>query len=123
MFFFFKQKTAYELRISDWSSDVCSSDLVPMPNTSCLFQIVRQHVSLEPLLRPGEEGCGRCSLQGATAAESLLHTGSGVRLVKIEHDPSANKEHSSNGCYYDKWARPEERRVGQEGVSTSQSSW
>src|SRR3546814_5225795 len=26
-FFFFKQKTAYELRISDWSSDVCSSDL------------------------------------------------------------------------------------------------
>src|SRR3546814_10073244 len=27
MLFFFKQKTAYELRISDWSSDVCSSDL------------------------------------------------------------------------------------------------
>src|SRR3546814_6093040 len=27
MFFFFKQKTAYEMRISDWSSDVCSSDL------------------------------------------------------------------------------------------------
>src|SRR3546814_15808461 len=29
MFFFFKQKTAYEMRISDWSSDVCSSDLAP----------------------------------------------------------------------------------------------
>src|SRR3546814_3658504 len=28
MFFFFKQKTAYEMRISDWSSDVCSSDLL-----------------------------------------------------------------------------------------------
>src|SRR3546814_14849962 len=28
VFFFFKQKTAYELRISDWSSDVCSSDLI-----------------------------------------------------------------------------------------------
>src|SRR3546814_4271582 len=27
MFFFFKQKTAYEMRISDWSSDVCSADL------------------------------------------------------------------------------------------------
>src|SRR3546814_1627472 len=27
-FFFFKQKTAYEMRISDWSSDVCSSDLL-----------------------------------------------------------------------------------------------
>src|SRR3546814_9667297 len=30
VFFFFKQKTAYELRISDWSSDVCSSDLAAM---------------------------------------------------------------------------------------------
>src|SRR3546814_5008260 len=30
-FFFFKQKTAYEMRISDWSSDVCSSDLDPGP--------------------------------------------------------------------------------------------
>src|SRR3546814_4479095 len=29
LFFFFKQKTAYEMRISDWSSDVCSSDLHP----------------------------------------------------------------------------------------------
>src|SRR3546814_9379817 len=29
--FFFKQKTAYELRISDWSSDVCSSDLIHAP--------------------------------------------------------------------------------------------
>src|SRR3546814_2404353 len=32
VFFFFKQKTAYEMRISDWSSDVCSSDLEPMRN-------------------------------------------------------------------------------------------
>src|SRR3546814_9989221 len=31
MFFFFKQKTAYEMRISDWSSDVCSSDLKGFP--------------------------------------------------------------------------------------------
>src|SRR3546814_9227859 len=30
-FFFFKQKTAYEMRISDWSSDVCSSDLLGGP--------------------------------------------------------------------------------------------
>src|SRR3546814_4256511 len=33
-FFFFKQKTAYELRISDWSSDVCSSDLLRRSRTS-----------------------------------------------------------------------------------------
>src|SRR3546814_20445371 len=32
LFFFFKQKTAYEMRISDWSSDVCSSDL-PLGHT------------------------------------------------------------------------------------------
>src|SRR3546814_9075664 len=30
--FFFKQNTAYEVRISDWSSDVCSSDLVALPD-------------------------------------------------------------------------------------------
>src|SRR3546814_4905377 len=35
LFFFFKQKTAYEMRISDWSSDVCSSDLVIMKIRSC----------------------------------------------------------------------------------------
>src|SRR3546814_8105952 len=33
MFFFFKQKTAYEMRISDWSSDVCSSDLGARPGS------------------------------------------------------------------------------------------
>src|SRR3546814_17701632 len=33
-FFFFKQKTAYEMRISDWSSDVCSSDLPEGPRAS-----------------------------------------------------------------------------------------
>src|SRR3546814_9059742 len=36
LFFFFKQKTAYEMRISDWSSDVCSSDLHSgLMNASC----------------------------------------------------------------------------------------
>src|SRR3546814_10375399 len=34
VFFFFKQKTAYEMRISDWSSDVCSSDLVELKSFS-----------------------------------------------------------------------------------------
>src|SRR3546814_20151750 len=33
--FFFKQKTAYEMRISDWSSDVCSSDLIEAIDRSC----------------------------------------------------------------------------------------
>src|SRR3546814_3912492 len=34
-FFFFKQKTAYEMRISDWSSDVCSSDLSASSQSLC----------------------------------------------------------------------------------------
>src|SRR3546814_627445 len=36
-FFFFKQKTAYEMRISDWSSDVCSSDLTWKPTPGILL--------------------------------------------------------------------------------------
>src|SRR3546814_3546571 len=39
VFFFFKQKTSYELRISDWSSDVCSSDLTK--------DVERYHIELE----------------------------------------------------------------------------
>src|SRR3546814_4089517 len=48
LFFFFKQKTAYEMRISDWSSDVCSSDLVMIDH--CRHLVVRadlQEVGLE----------------------------------------------------------------------------
>src|SRR3546814_5977670 len=37
-FFFFKQKTAYEMRISDWSSDVCSSDLARWLDNPLLHQ-------------------------------------------------------------------------------------
>src|SRR3546814_6223331 len=39
VFFFFKQKTAYEMRISDWSSDVCSSDLLERQNMDPLIKI------------------------------------------------------------------------------------
>src|SRR3546814_3040122 len=42
MFFFFKQKTAYEMRISDWSSDVCSSDLrqIVLQLTLYVFSVI-----------------------------------------------------------------------------------
>src|SRR3546814_2071382 len=56
IFFFFKQKTAYEMRISDWSSDVCSSDLLgvaelgehvePKPDASLLLQRAMQKLGL-----------------------------------------------------------------------------
>src|SRR3546814_4905978 len=43
--FFFKQKTAYEMRISDWSSDVCSSDLATMLGCPDLRDEARHSVS------------------------------------------------------------------------------
>src|SRR3546814_10207986 len=48
--FFFKQKTAYEMRISDWSSDVCSSDLLHLLQASLVYVNTRmlQSVLVEP---------------------------------------------------------------------------
>src|SRR3546814_1546298 len=54
-FFFFKQKTAYEMRISDWSSDVCSSDLLVVGGAVDFQQFVIIDVerhSSKPLLQP-----------------------------------------------------------------------
>src|SRR3546814_11589341 len=50
-FFFFKQKTAYEMRISDWSSDVCSSDLLKkLPEVSNMLEVMEVRLRLEPAL-------------------------------------------------------------------------
>src|SRR3546814_1467967 len=54
--FFFKQMTAYEMRISDWSSDVCSSDLESCQGVEIidkLFLIARRAVENRPLSRLG----------------------------------------------------------------------
>src|SRR3546814_9938792 len=64
-FVFFKQKTAYEMRISDWSSDVCSSDLPAEPRDGARLLHVgasgsatgladRSIADLPDLLRPGD---------------------------------------------------------------------
>src|SRR3546814_2768782 len=61
LFFFFKQKTAYELRISDWSSDVCSSDLSrsrPSPIASADSDPVARSPPLEALPFKGRVGRG-----------------------------------------------------------------
>src|SRR3546814_6599189 len=50
VFFFFKQKTAYEVRISDWSSDVCSSDLLA-PRIGMIFAGRRNGCGLALYLR------------------------------------------------------------------------
>src|SRR3546814_4828419 len=65
LFFFFKQKTAYEMRISDWSSDVCSSDLhgaihEARPDVACVLHthtddglaIAAQEEGLLPISQP-----------------------------------------------------------------------
>src|SRR3546814_6078665 len=80
IFFFFKQKTAYEMRISDWSSDVCSSDLagerflvVGQAQTQALFEqeARRMAEALQQLRRlDGQPGLVRLGEQ----------TGEGLRL-------------------------------------------
>src|SRR3546814_9461343 len=54
-FFFFKQKTAYEMRISDWSSDVCSSDLAQRASDMNFDAIdIAQYRGLKRLLHRAE---------------------------------------------------------------------
>src|SRR3546814_1200847 len=60
VFFFFKQKTAYEMRISDWSSDVCSSDLTAT-GRSALRQAGRRLTSACPMSTPASARVTTCS--------------------------------------------------------------
>src|SRR3546814_4453781 len=87
MFFFFKQKTAYEMRISDWSSDVCSSDLGHGQDPVMVFR--RHHLDGgadalpepdEPLQRGRVGALGR--RQDAEAAlEQLSEAGVGAGVL------------------------------------------
>src|SRR3546814_11573214 len=63
-FFFFKQKTAYEMRISDWSSDVCSSDLLGLHNA----EAADRHIELLALADVGHGGIQRRLHQPERAA-------------------------------------------------------
>src|SRR3546814_3629563 len=96
LLFFFKQKTAYEMRISDWSSDVCSSDLVTLQREVLVQLLVRGLVGAD------RDGAVRCVLQ------ALLQAGVAVPDVALELQTEA---------------RSEERRVGKECVSTCSSRW
>src|SRR3546814_6372042 len=49
-FFFFKQKTAYEMRISDWSSDVCSSDLIDVTKLEAMREDINANRGGRPKL-------------------------------------------------------------------------
>src|SRR3546814_17041459 len=83
LFFFFKQKTAYEMRISDWSSDVCSSDLTA--DTIVLEverlrsrSIASRYMSITGKLRADVEKIG-ASVEGVGA-----HRAVAVRLLDGE---------------------------------------
>src|SRR3546814_6315328 len=75
--FFFKQKTAYEMRISDWSSDVCSSDLLAGVSVSAGSACSSGKVAASHVLRAmgvGEAACRsaiRVSLGWSTTAAEV----------------------------------------------------
>src|SRR3546814_5389232 len=98
-FFFFKQKTAYEMRISDWSSDVCSSDL--RDNDS----------QLRPAFDINEDAATWHRLHDLDGHRS------GRSVPYRNHHPWGTGQHHAHRC------RSEERRVGKECVSTFRSRW
>src|SRR3546814_4973497 len=100
LFFFFKQKTAYEMRISDWSSDVCSSDLVE-------FAVVEEH---QPV------GRQRRDLTAQLAADRSSGPGH-------QHAPACHQLSDCGEVERHLRTRSEERRVGKECVSTCRSRW
>src|SRR3546814_3979069 len=102
-FFFFKQKTAYEMRISDWSSDVCSSDLMRQRNRLPVGAAREQFQR-----RAHGIGCQRQPrINGKHMAIELGHT-QPARAVRFVILTRRNR-------------RSEERRVGNECVSTCRS--
>src|SRR3546814_5768863 len=94
VFFFFKQKTAYEMRISDWSSDVCASDLGVLQGGQRILEVIEQSMQVG---------------QRATAADQTE-----IEVV------TAGGERDVHGLPVE---RSEERRVGKECVSTCRSRW
>src|SRR3546814_17870985 len=76
MMYFFKQKTAYEMRISDWSSDVCSSDLVPLH---------QRLVERDALQLPGAGGERVVRAVAVVVPARRSGQGGGLLAVAVEH--------------------------------------
>src|SRR3546814_2749743 len=93
MFFFFKQKTAYEMRISDWSSDVCSSDLslsfyaiVRRPHFGCCHALISAS-STQPRSRAAS---GRPAIErGRRGGQSTEDGSVASRRAHAPHSPRA----------------------------------
>src|SRR3546814_1749961 len=78
--FFFKQKTAYEMRISDWSSDVCSSDLSD-EIVVAVRHLLRARMHESPALG---DIAAELHLTERTLRRQLLAAGSGFRILHDE---------------------------------------
>src|SRR3546814_6036811 len=93
VFFFFKQKTAYEMRISDWSSDVCSSDLAADALEGLvLFERDRAHRRVGEVEARLERDH---LLRAGGAAEAALHAG---LLAEAEPRPVLVVEQRAGGA-------------------------
>src|SRR3546814_19770301 len=80
IFFFFKQKTAYEMRISDWSSDVCSSDLLAQATSAPAVDRAHRHRQELPRLCAGE-GSDRRQAIGPIPALAAIGRGADRKSV------------------------------------------
>src|SRR3546814_5591953 len=109
--FFFKQKTAYEMRISDWSSDVCSSDLM-QANEKAVKNQGPKGKGLHVATASVEPGTG--ALRGFYGGQDYLDS-------QINWAVSGGSPGSTFKLFA--LARSEERRVGKECVSTRRSRW
>src|SRR3546814_2551254 len=87
-FFFFKQKTAYEMRISDWSSDVCSSDLLwRRQRYSRLRPGVQPHLRQRAGHRPKQRGLDRSRPERSAGRLGLCHVGMPTAVEQRAHRP------------------------------------
>src|SRR3546814_1135679 len=89
LFFLFKQKTAYERRISDWSSDVCSSDLPASPTKDTAMLTARVDRELLAAFDAVAEGRGgRSALLRTVLQQSLKHVADAPRIAPRADSPS-----------------------------------
>src|SRR3546814_13148103 len=97
LFFFFKQKTAYEMRISDWSSDVCSSDLYYTGPAAALCLSCASTRSRQAISRPAAmiNGADRKSVVLGKSVSVRVDLG-GRRLIKKTNKPSPIEESNIN---------------------------
>src|SRR3546814_14211355 len=122
-FFFFKQKTAYELRISDWSSEVCSSDLARHP--SQLYEAGLEGLVLLAVLWFFFWRTKARYDPGKLTGIFLVGYGCARFFIEFFREPDSQFTDTifATTIHMGQVLRSEERRVGKECVSTGRSRW